>query len=314
MNDVQENKYSMYLVVQDHLDDNAASYADHPKIVAAKPIFDQLILDIEEADGQASENITGVADDKGEERDDLEKIAFKVAGALQSYAKDIKDRKLMLKTRQSLSDFKKMRDGTLNIKARHLHKLATPLLPSLVDYRLTPADVALLETERTEYLDMVPETTDAIIDKQVAGEKVDELMKKADNLLLDVDGYVDSYRFENPTLWSDYQLSRAIIDAGGGGGGGGAEIVFSGTVPPMSNEVKGPVVYNAATPVALQNNSMVTLGFQLQMSGISSGMIVNVPPMSTQNTTLGAMGANGNEIRISNNDMAQSASYTITIG
>ena len=309
MNDVQENKYSMYLVVQDHLDDNALPYSDHPKIVEAKPIFDQLILDMEEADGEASENITGVADDKAEERDDLEKIAFKVAGALQSYAREIKDRKLMLKTKQSLSDFKKMRDGTLNIKARHLHKLATPLLPALVDYRLTPADLALLETERTEYLDMVPETTDAIVDKQVAGEEVDELMKKADDLLLKMDGYVDSYRFENPTLWSDYQLSRNIIDAGGGGGG---DDEYSESVNPGEQKKVAEITYNAATPVTIEVSG-TSLNFGLANSGMLTGGWTGVSPGSEFVTTMGAMGPSGNELLVYN-PTGTPGSYTVTIG
>lgn len=309
MNDIQENKYSTYLVVQEHLDDHAADYATHPKIPPAKTELDQLISDIEEADGLASENITGVAQDKAEERDDLEKICFKVAAALHSYADDQKDRSLQRKTKYSLSDFRKMRDGVLNIKASHLHKLAAPLLPLLADYRLTPAEHAQLETERAEYFAMIPETRDAIIDRQVAGEKVDLLMKKTDALLLKLDGYVDSYRFENPDLWQEYQLARAIVDNTGGGNGGEQ---YSESVNPGQQKKVADIEYNPATEITIEVNGAM-LQFALFTSGIQQGGWINVNPGNEFSTTLGDMAPAGNEIYVFNPG-AMPSDYTLTIG
>lgn len=318
MNDIQQAFLNMLLKVQDNLEDNAAAYATHLQIAPTKVLLDAQIQNIIEAAGRATEDTTGVAQDKQQDRDALVKVMYNIAKGVYSFAIDNNNNTLAKKVKYTMSDLEKMQDTQLHFEALRLNTYLTPaIVAALPGYNVSAADIADLPVLTASYFAAIPEVKDAIEGKTIGGNDVDRGIAESRKLLEKLDNYIDSYRTNAATvaLWEEYQLARAIDNpTGGGGGGGGSEVVFSGTVPPMSSEVKGPVVYNAATPVALQNNSSVTLGFQLQMSGISSGMIVNVPPMSTQNTTLGAMGANGNEIRINNSDMMQSAAYTITLG
>jgi len=317
MNDLQNDKNTMYLTAEKHLADHATDYATHPKIAPAKTKLSLLIQKISEADARAIVNMTGVAQDKAKERIDLEKICFFVANALNSYGRTTGSHTLEKQSKYEMSVLEHMRDDTLNTTASLLKNLADPIIALLADERLYPADLTKLETERTEFLAMLANPRTAIIHKEEAGSEVDKLMVDTDALLIDIDGFVNTYRFENPVLWEEWYLARNIINTGGGGGNGGGGnpvLEFSGTLPPMVKEVKGPITYNASTPVVLQNNSNVSLSFQLQQSGALTGMPKTVPPMSSINTTLGDMAPNGNEIQITNSDMTQSASYKVTIG
>lgn len=316
MNDHQEDKNTMYLTVEDHLSTHASDYASHPKIAPALIQLSDYIVQISAADGIAISNTTGVAEDKQEERVDLENISYKVANALNSYARNTGNRHLEKISKYTLSDFRAMRDSDINTVASLLHGEATPIIALLADDRLTPADLVQLESERTEFLVMLAKPRHAQIEKTVAGSDVDRLMAKTDLLLKDIDGYVETYRFENESLWQEYNLARAIVDSGGGGGtpgGGGSPVVFSGSVPAMNSVDEGPVVYNASTPVILENTGGVNLGFQLILGGFGPPAL-NVAPASTVNTTLGAMAPNGDTIRINNNDPSLPGSYVITIG
>jgi len=318
MDDNQQAYLNMLLKVQDNLEDHALDYADHIRIAPTKVLLDDIILKIIEAAGFATEDITGVGDEKRAERKALETIMYKVAKGVYSYADDNDYLKLRKKVKYTDSDLQGMQDTEIHFKALHLKGYITPVIAAaLVGYRVTAQDITDLGDETTAYYNIIPETKDAIEDRAVAGKKIDRLQDESRILLVKLDNYVDSYKTDATTisLWEEYQLCRAIDDPTGGGGGGVvSQVVFSGTVPPMNKEVKGPVVYNPSTPANLQNNSNVTLAFQLQQNGLAVGMAINVPPMSNQLTTLGDMAPNGNEILISNSDMAQSAAYVVTLG
>lgn len=309
MNDVQEDKNTMYLTVEEHLSEHASDYSSHPKIAPALTQLSSLIVQISTADAGAIVDNTGVAEDKEQERLDLEKICFKVANALNSYGRNTGNRKLEKISKYTMTELEQMRDSDLNTTASLLKKTADPIIASLADDRLLPADLTQLETERLEFLDMLAKPRHAQIEKTVAGSEVDRLMDKTDALLTDIDGYVETYRFENTELWEEYFLARAIVDSGSGGGGGDD---YAGNINPGQQLKVADITYNAATPVTIEVSG-TSLNFGLANSGMLTGGWNGVSPGSEFVTTMGAIGPSGNELVV-HNPSGTPGSYTVTIG
>jgi len=313
MNDIQEDRNSMFLVAKKYLGEHAIDFSTHPKIAPAKVLLDQLIQQTSEADARAIVNMTGVAEDKAEERVDLEKICFLVSNAANSYGRNIKDRTLEKQTKYEMSDFEGMRDSDLDTTAQLLKKIVEPIIGNLADDRLYPADLVTLETERQDFINMLADPAYAKLDKIEAGTEVDELQEKTTLLLVDVDAYVNTYRFENTALWRGWYLARKIITTGGGGGGADEATVFTGTLNPFSSAKVTMLPYNAATPVKLESTGADALSFSLTDNGMPVGSPVIVSPGSPVETTLGDMGPSGTELLVQNNS-ASPGSYKVTIG
>lgn len=313
MDDTQQAFLNMLLKVQDHLEDNAVAYSTHAQIAPAKALLDAKIQGIIEAAGIATEDTTGVTEDKKAARTTLEKSMFKIANALNSYAEDNNMNTLAKKARYILSELQTMQDTLLLEKAMRLASLITPAINAalVAGYNVTAIEITDLPTHTTAYFGAIPEPKDAIEAKAVAGKKIDRLQTESRTLLKKMDGYVDSYRFDNVDLWEEYQLARAIDDNPSGGGA----LALEGTINPMTPNVliADEITYNAATPVAIENNGTVDLAFALANNGTLSGAWVTVNPGITHNTTMGAMAPSGNELRGQNNT-GSPGTYKITIG
>jgi len=313
MNDEQQAFLNMLLKVQDNLEDNAIAYSDHAQIAPAKVLLDAEIQSIIEAAGRATENTTGAAEDKQEDRTALEHIMYKVAKGVWSYATDNSDKKLAKKVKYTASELEKIQDTELHFKALRLAVLIDPVIAAaLVNYRITPADITALSTATGNYFSAIPEPKDAIEDKTIAGNEVDRHITKSREILVKLDGYVETYRFDEPTisLWEGYQLARAIDDNPSGGGAD----VYEGDVNPGSTQkVVDSLEYNAATPVKFENLGGVILLFALAFNGVATGNWVTVNPGETVETTLGAMAPGGDSIVVQNN-YGTPGEFRITIG
>lgn len=312
MDDLQQAFLNMLLKVQDHLEDNAVAYSTHAQIAPAKALLDAKIQGIIEAAGIATEDTTGVTEDKKAARTTLMQTMFHLANALNSYAEDNNMNELARKARYIMSDLQKMQDTLLLEKAMRLATLITPVIAAalIAGYNVTAAEVANLPTHTTAYFGAIPEPKDAIEAKAVAGKKIDRLQTESRTLLKKMDGYVDSYRFSNVDLWEEYQLARAIDDNPSGGGAD----VYEDDVNPMTTEkVIDPLEYNAATPVKFENLGGVILQFALAFNGAATGDWVTVNPGDTVETTMGAMAPGGDSMVVQNN-YGTPGEFRVTIG
>ncbi|MCG3166401.1 MAG: hypothetical protein POELPBGB_02180 [Bacteroidia bacterium] len=313
MDDTQQAFLNMLLKVQDHLEDNSVAYSDHAQIAPAKALLDAEIQSIIEAAGRATEDTTGVTEDKEQDRTELEQIMFKVTRAVWSYATDNSDNKLAKKVKYTASELEKMQDTELHFKALRLVALIDPVIAAaLVNYRITAGDLTTLNTAISNYFAAIPEPKDAIEDKTTAGSEVDRHINTSRKILEKLDGYVDSYRYDSATisLWENYQLARAIDDNPSGGGAD----VYEDTANPMSTEkIMEELTYNAATPVNFENLGMVTLQFALSNNGMPTGNWVSVNPGTSQETAMGAMAPSATDMVVQNNSGTPCA-YRVTIG
>jgi hypothetical protein len=312
MDDLQQAFLNMLLKVQDHLEDNAAAYSTHVQIAPAKALLDAKIQGIVEAAGIATEDITGVAEDKKAARNTLIATMFLVANALNSYAEDNNMNELAKKARYIMSDLQTMQDTLLYEKAQRLPTLITPAIAPLLTagYNITDADLGNLPIHTTAYFTAIPEVKDAIEARAVAGRKIDRLQTESRTLLKKIDGYVDSYRFSNVDLWEEYYMARAIDD---NPSGGGADVYEDDVNPNSTEKVIDPLEYNAATPVKFENLGGVILQFALAFNGVATGSWVTVNPGETVETTMGAM-ASGCDSMVVQNNYGTPGSFRVTIG
>ena len=312
MDDLQQAFLNMLLKVQDHLEDNAAAYSTHLQIAPAKALLDAKIQGIVEAAGIATEDITGVAEDKKAARNTLIATMFLVANALNSYAEDNNMNELAKKARYIMSDLQTMQDTLLYEKAQRLPTLITPAIDPLLTagYNITDADLGNLPIHTTAYFTAIPEVKDAIEARAVAGRKIDRLQTESRTLLKKIDGYVDSYRFSNVDLWEEYYMARAIDD---NPSGGGADVYEDDVNPNSTEKVIDPLEYNAATPVKFENLGGVILQFALAFNGVATGSWVTVNPGETVETTMGAM-ASGCDSMVVQNNYGTPGSFRVTIG
>jgi hypothetical protein len=312
MDDLQQAFLNMLLKVQDNLEDNATAYSTHAQIAPAKALLDAKIQGIVEAAGIATEDITGVAEDKKAARNTLIQTMFLVANALNSYAEDNNNNELAKKARYIMSDLNTMQDTLLYEKAMRLPTLITPLIAPLLTagYNVTAADLGNLPIHTTAYFTAIPEVKDAIEARAVAGKKIDRLQTETRTLLKKLDGYVDSFRFSNVDLWEEYYMARAIDN---NPSGGGADVYEDDVDANTTEKVAEELEYNAATPVLLENIGAVVLGFAMANAGIPSGGWTSVNPGATQATTMGAMGPSGTEMLVQN-ATGLPGEYRVTIG
>lgn len=311
MNDTQQAFLNMLLKVQDNLEDNAAAYSSHMQIAPTKALLDAQIQIIIEAAGRATENTTGVAEDKQQTRQALEIVMYNVANGIHSYAEDNNNNTLANKVNYTKSDLKKMQDTELQQKAQYLNTYLTPVvLAALPGYNVAASDIADLPALTITYFTAIPEVKDAIEAKTVAGNDVDRGIAESRKLLEKLDGYVNSYRNNAATvaLWEEYQLARAIDDNPSGGGGD----VYEEGVNPGQQKKVAEITYNAATPVKFEVSG-TQLQFALAISGMIQGGWVSVMPGTPHETIFGTMAPAGNELVVQN-PTGTPGTYKVTIG
>lgn len=215
MDSNQKDKYDMLLKVDDFFDDHSADTASHSRIAPKHLELKGVIKDMEEAAMTAEADQTGVTEDKAALRTELEKLVFTARTAVAGLARDTPDRKLLRSVSFTLNDLRKMSDATLFFKGSMVRSRASTHLAALADYAYAPAQLTALTDTLADFLDIASEPLDAIDERAVANEQVAALLAKAEDLLESLDGYMDTFRFSLPMLYTEYSMARGIDDTGG---------------------------------------------------------------------------------------------------
>lgn len=309
------DKYGMFLKVEDFFDDHTTETAPVTVIAPKKAELSANILKIAEAEGIATTNNTGVTVDKGLQREELMVQMMIGSTAVSNFARDNNNNTLLNKVRYTLSKLQGMRDQTIYFKAGELKRAVDANIASLAVYLYLPANQTDLNTAIGNYVDAVTEPKDAIEESAASGQYRDRLFIETDKIIESLDGYMDIFRFSNTELWDEYQLARAIDDAGGGSGGG--DIGESGTLTAGQTKTVVSFTYDPAYTVSLKNNGPAAL---LKASLLQDGVPVpsaDIKDVSTGATVtfeLGTWASYGNEISLQNIDMAQTLGYSVSLG
>jgi len=320
MNDIQENHLSMFNKDTNFLGEHAAELAGVPSIAAQKAILDQAIADIISNEGLAIEDTTGYKTDKDKKEAALRASILRGCAAVESYGVDTNDDPLQDKMNYQPSELEKLRDMELLGVADLVYKTTETFFNggNLALYAYIQADFDLFTTSRNAYRLVVTRPKEKIEGKAKAGKVVDDFFVVAFTAIYKNDVFMKNFRTAPNGLYFGYLLSRRIDDNTGGGTGDTtppAPLVISGTVNP--GETKLLTAIPAFTPTAQIKieNGAVELEYGLrQDGGPIIGTPITVPANTMQNTTLGALGASGNELVVFHKGIIpMPETYTVTI-
>lgn len=329
MDDNQENRFTAALQVQDFLEDNASDLAGVAQIAEVKTELDGHIEKYVEADGTATTDTTGSAEEKAAQRAILMSTTLRLSRAAKAWATDTNDIKLLRKVDLVKTDLSQLRDTQFYVACKELNKLITPIIASLAPYLVLPTHLTAQGDALEAYFDTISEPADQSDERQLAGQEADRQLSLIYTLFnTKLDTYMDLLLDDEPELVAEYYLARAITDnAGGSGsgtGGGGTPapgtgagtqpIVFSGTVLHMSAITTALFVYKANKAVKLENTGSPMLKFQLQKGGMPAGTVISLNAGEVMNGIFSDLAMDGDSFQISNIDPLSDGNYSITLG
>ncbi|MEP6685555.1 MAG: hypothetical protein ABJB22_02155 [Verrucomicrobiota bacterium] len=215
MNDLQENKLSMYRTVQTVLNNNQAEFSDVAALGTQQTAFSDSIGMIDSL-GQAQQSDTsGVTIDKANFSQQMMDKALQVAGGLMAFASVGKDTSLQKKAEVNKSTFNRARDEERDQIAQEIHDLANANLAALASYGITAATLTALQTRIDAYKLGAAGPQVAKAQRSSLTELLDQEFDRADMILGDrIDGLVEQFNGSGTTFYNDYKNARKIIGTG----------------------------------------------------------------------------------------------------
>lgn len=215
MTDPQENKLSMYRVVEKLLDDNSIIWNGTPAFVTTKNAFSSKIAAISTASQQQQTINTGIATDKKLLKISLINIAAPVAAAVIAYASQTNNNELLNAVNFTQSQLAGTRDDMLGDRCQIIHTKANANLLALAPYGITAPVLTTLQTAITTYTAKVPAPTTAKQSKKTATINIRNLFKETDVILkLQLDKLMLVYKTTNSDFYNNYIGAREIINLG----------------------------------------------------------------------------------------------------
>jgi hypothetical protein len=217
MNDYQNNKLTMYLGVQEFLNENVNVWNSIPAYVKNKEAFDTKILELQKTIAAQTNTITGVASSKKEKRTILVQIALAISSALQSYADDTNNIILFKEMAFTESQLNKMQSAKLPVKTQAIHDTAKKHITKLADYNVTDKTLEKLQELTSDFLAVVSAPKVAIGNRGVYTQNLKLLFKEADDVLHNkLAKLTVQFKITNPTFYYEFLNAMEIYDSGKG--------------------------------------------------------------------------------------------------
>ncbi len=215
MNDVLENKLTMYEAVVSLLDGNTAKLAPITALTPVVADFKDRILAIKEKDTLANTAKAGKTQTKTADEAALISDTVTIAAALYALGSATNDDRLKSLSKVTKSSLVALRDTQLAIDVTNIKNLADSYAAPLAGYGITAPMIAALETKVTKFSTSLGarETGSAV--STSAFQQLDVMFKEADILLKEqMDKTMEIFRTSDPQFYGEYKQSREIIDLG----------------------------------------------------------------------------------------------------
>ena len=215
MDNVQENKLSMYLSVQKVTNTHSAEWQGLPAYATIFASFEDAISQIRNTRLVQEGQITGITKDKAQAQNNAIEKAIQVATAVFAYASIQNNNTLKDKVSYSPSELRRSRDTILIDRLEVIHEAATSVLAELANYGLTQADLDEFSALITSYTNMVEDPRVAITNRARATKDLKSIFKTADKILKEqLDKLMLQYKKTAPEFYQQYFNARLIIDLG----------------------------------------------------------------------------------------------------
>jgi len=147
-------------------------------------------------------------------RQQMQQTSMKISGSAYAYADDIGDTILLSKMDISKSDFTYLSDGEQANKAEMIYNETHPIVTSLSDYKILPADITELQKRIKDYRDFLTAPKISINIGSEAREEIKKLIKAILRVLIKLDKLMEHFREDEHEFFELYFKSRMVIDLG----------------------------------------------------------------------------------------------------
>ncbi|MGE0638163.1 MAG: hypothetical protein AB7G44_07310 [Bacteroidia bacterium] len=216
MNTRQNNKLSMLMGVNAFFKEHNTFFSTKPHFVTVITALKNTVDAIFAEAGIVSEDRTGYTEDKKDKRTKVETLSGKVSQAVMAYYTNTGDVSPLEEDDFLQSSLTGCADSNLYVSARQLFAAADPVKAFLAPYNSGPADVAALNTAAEAFLPTIKGSRNKRRERSRSVKKLAELFRAADTQLERADGYMGVFRFSDNSLFTEYKLSRQIIDRASG--------------------------------------------------------------------------------------------------
>jgi len=262
MENILENKLSMYQKVQGFMNLNAASLTTFPILTNLRTQLDTKVNAILAVASNAGADITGFTVDKQAKRADLKAKTLKLSTAIVAHAAMTDNYKLKEKCDESPSKLDYMRDNDFYTYARLVISECTPILASLAGYGVSAADLSLATNSASAYLAVIQSPRIQINERSRSLTDIENLFSDTDAFLRDkLDQVMKLYISANPSIYNGYMGARSIDQTGSA-----TAPDYSGQVPPATTIVVANIPYLASRTFEIENTGNGTLNFSLSTS------------------------------------------------
>jgi hypothetical protein len=206
----EENKLRMYRSLIETL-------KNYQGVVASNQIFNEdykqlssIIQDIENKDQEYQ--AIGLAKDKNQLESELIQSLMEVTSLMSIYARRKKDQQLTQTLDLSKSDYERLRDAELSTKAQEITKLLKNKVGELEAFGISAEQITEVEQLTSKFTEMIGNTSADEASKSAARSQLTELFKSADDVVHNLDDFVQGHESKQPDLYKDYAKSKVIVD------------------------------------------------------------------------------------------------------
>ena len=215
MNNYQEGKLNMYLVVRDYMTANGTILTPLPNFATNETAFQNAITQIQESGEQQNFDKTGIAGSKSQLKQSLVTLAADSSRKLTAFAKFTSNQTLLSEINYSESDLKRRADTNLKNAAQGIYDRAQPIIDSLATYGITTTTQAALLNAINAFNTAIPKPRLGITAKKQSTAQLASLFKTADTALENIDTAVEIVRLTQVNFYNGYKTARKIVLTGG---------------------------------------------------------------------------------------------------
>ncbi len=215
MNRLQESKRSMYLVVEEFVENSDPTVlALMPNFNTAYQEFKTALNDLRAASEDQLYNRTGIMTEKVLLRESMVGLCMNISNRIQAFAYDAGNWSLYRRVGERRSALLRYKDSVCLDYCQMVLDEATTLLASLGSYGVVAQDLTDLQAAITLYLEWLPKPRTAIVDRKVQTQAVAQHLSICASKAQAMDVHVRMLEWSNPEFYERYTFSRKLVNPG----------------------------------------------------------------------------------------------------
>jgi hypothetical protein len=311
MNNILENRLSMYEKVQTFLAVHTAETSSVAAVATCKTELDGLVGKILISAGISSMDITGYTVLKANKRAELTKATMKISTALYAITRMNNKPHEAEKFDETPAMLDAMRDNDILAYALQINAAATPaLVTTLAPFGVLPADNTALAARAAEFVLIMQQPRIQIGDRGAELQNLTRLFDSADELIdLKLDAVMTIFSVTNLTLYDGYKNARGIDDTGAV-----TSPDYEGELAPSTITKIAEIPFLSSRVFIIKNTGATPIVFGLSTDGMAiDSDAVQLVAGATLQRTSSSIATKGNYILLRNDEATAFGSYQIRI-